>query len=1462
MGPVGLAKRRPLPPPPPATATSRRRGARQGEPTRDSAMCRLCAVLSDEAVLLADFLLRPRMSLVRQSFSAQERRALPHGALPSMAYQQPFLNADGFGVGWYTPVAGEVDLPCVFTSLKPAWNDPNLRNISLEVRSPLVLAHIRAAGPDLPVSDSCCHPFKAGRLLFAHNGMVGDFARVRRELLAGLTEYAFGVAVEHACIDSAVAFACLLTELGVKDEADACREMSADELCSALQRTINRLVTAVAGRDESLLNFVICDGQRIVACRYATAPSAGGLQDGAEEMQPIGATLYLSAGSRWVASPDDPETYRMRKGADIKCGTAILSSEPLTAVREEWLPIAPNTLVVCGMRRGQTSNIDILMFALDARPMPSLSALLGVESSESTADVVPGRFFGEDGSPVAGENGRKAPAFGALDNDVWMSLTGHTEDVNCVASLFSGRIVAAGSMDGTLRLFDVETGTTIAVRKHSSHSGPILALLPLAGPSELESATSSAANSPRSPLVPSVAAPSFGAADDDGGLPSEGASHLLLSTANNELRIWNVGACASRRPGEAVEVPCLLCFRFLPNQGQLLALAGTLDNLALGFQSTRVFRLKLKEGWRNLMTCKHRSRSTRYFTCNVDYNPAKDLANGAAQKQSSGDAVKGVGSLIALDISGLALPANKGGPSAPKFCHHSLLEPLHRIGNGHIGYVRCLAHDPKTETLVSGGGDGRVIFWGRLGQRAAFPHGGPVLAVAVRRQSGEAFSADSRGRIRVWDCATVERGSRAVLAAPHPTSSAILVLIVMESPCGEGLLMAGDAEGKIRIWNINRSSIVREVESGMSCCAALCLLEADVCTHRSDASRRWLIRIACGGCSSGAVHIGDVSVVETAGGKAVGDQEGVGSDAEGEVRLADDDGHDVGTRGSRSREQAEFRRLLVLLREFVAIPTVSSKPQWAHQMQKGGVWAASQLEKLLGCTVRVSGSCIVARCGWDESKPLVVLYSHYDVVDAGHGWESNPWKLAARDGFLYGRGVADNKGPFLAQIFAVRKLLRRGSALGQPEEESEDFVMRIEVEDGDGDGACGSPGSRAVSKLCPAAAKDCPVNVLFVVDGGEEVSDVDSVRRALREAREDGWMRGGVAGLLVSNSAWIDDDRPCICYGMRGVIDLELCVMGAERPLHSGMHGGLVPEPMFDLMALCSSLVDPTAVPCVPGFGDGVRPPREEDHANLKTAARNFSPSQLCERLGRLEGAPVPTWLQDTQGAAVEALRRTWLSPALSVTEVGRGPLHQCGRHIAHKATCVISARTVPCQTQEEVIASLHRHLRHEFDKRRSPNRLEIKTLASCDWWEARTTSHVYRAARSAVAEAWGIEEREVLAIREGGTMAVLPALEAELGCDAVQLAFSQATSALHLPNERIASKVLARAVDAIALTLVRVGAALAAEAAAASMPPVPALRLRPAVAVAQAPPLLLRRPSPRPASRPASPPPSPLPAR
>ncbi|KNC71004.1 hypothetical protein SARC_16464, partial [Sphaeroforma arctica JP610] len=65
---------------------------------------------------------------------------------------------------------------------------------------------------------------------------------------------------------------------------------------------------------------------------------------------------------------------------------------------------------------------------------------------------------------------------------------------------------------------------------------------------------------------------------------------------------------------------------------------------------------------------------------------------------------------------------------------------------------------------------------------------------------------------------------------------------------------------------------------------------------------------------------------------------------------------------------------------------------------------------------------------------------------------------------------------------------------------------------------------------------------------------------------------GGVDALIVSNNYWLDDERPCLTYGMRGNINIEVTVDGPGHDLHSGMDGGVVAEPMVDLMAVLSSL--------------------------------------------------------------------------------------------------------------------------------------------------------------------------------------------------------------------------------------------------------------------------------------------------
>ena len=87
-------------------------------------------------------------------------------------------NGDGFGIGWY----GADGTPAFFKSMEPAWNDRNLRDIAKHVESHLFIAHIRATS-GTPVQQTNCHPFRYGKWLWAHNGVVRDYAKVKRDLV-------------------------------------------------------------------------------------------------------------------------------------------------------------------------------------------------------------------------------------------------------------------------------------------------------------------------------------------------------------------------------------------------------------------------------------------------------------------------------------------------------------------------------------------------------------------------------------------------------------------------------------------------------------------------------------------------------------------------------------------------------------------------------------------------------------------------------------------------------------------------------------------------------------------------------------------------------------------------------------------------------------------------------------------------------------------------------------------------------------------------------------------------------------------------------------------------------------------------------------------------------------------------------------------------------------------------------
>ena len=126
-------------------------------------MCRWIAY-SGQPVLLEDLLFKAQHNLIDQSMC-------------SKSAETP-TNGDGFGVGWYA----EAEYPGMFRSIRPAWNDFNLRDLSAHIKSPLFVAHVRATS-QATVQETNCHPFRYKNWLFVHNGEIFEVEKVRRDLL-------------------------------------------------------------------------------------------------------------------------------------------------------------------------------------------------------------------------------------------------------------------------------------------------------------------------------------------------------------------------------------------------------------------------------------------------------------------------------------------------------------------------------------------------------------------------------------------------------------------------------------------------------------------------------------------------------------------------------------------------------------------------------------------------------------------------------------------------------------------------------------------------------------------------------------------------------------------------------------------------------------------------------------------------------------------------------------------------------------------------------------------------------------------------------------------------------------------------------------------------------------------------------------------------------------------------------
>ncbi|MDA0785476.1 MAG: class II glutamine amidotransferase [Proteobacteria bacterium] len=256
-------------------------------------MCRWLAYSGPELVL-EDLLFKPENSLIQQSLAATRSIATTNG--------------DGFGVGWY----GQRTSPGVFRDTLPAWNDANLRSLAQQISSQMFLAHVRAS-TGTATSRENCHPFRRGRLMFMHNGRVGGYAALRRELEQMIPAEIYPG--RNGTTDSEAIF--LL----------ACGNGLAEDPGGALCRTVNQILTLMqrSGSDEPFrMTAAVSDGHKIHAVRYSSDRESPSL-------------FYGTGGSIEVAD----SRVRFRSGA----GSVLILSEPLDERCADWREVAEGQLI-------------------------------------------------------------------------------------------------------------------------------------------------------------------------------------------------------------------------------------------------------------------------------------------------------------------------------------------------------------------------------------------------------------------------------------------------------------------------------------------------------------------------------------------------------------------------------------------------------------------------------------------------------------------------------------------------------------------------------------------------------------------------------------------------------------------------------------------------------------------------------------------------------------------------------------------------------------------------------------------------------------------------------------------------------------------------------------------------------------------------------------------------------------
>jgi acetylornithine deacetylase/succinyl-diaminopimelate desuccinylase-like protein len=420
-------------------------------------------------------------------------------------------------------------------------------------------------------------------------------------------------------------------------------------------------------------------------------------------------------------------------------------------------------------------------------------------------------------------------------------------------------------------------------------------------------------------------------------------------------------------------------------------------------------------------------------------------------------------------------------------------------------------------------------------------------------------------------------------------------------------------------------------------------------------------------------------------------------------------------------------RLLEELFTFLKIPSISTLPEHKNDVDRAAKFVAGALTDagLENVEIIPTANHPLIYADWMHApgKPTVLCYGHYDVQppDPLELWKSPPFEPVLRDGNIYARGSADDKGQMYMHIKAVEAL-------------------------------------RAVNGTLP-------LNLKFLIEGEEEIGG-ESVAKYVAE--NPAKLKADVA--LVSDTAMYAEGIPTLCIGLRGLVYTEIEAKGPSRDLHSGLYGGAAPNAVFGLVELLAKLKDANGVIQIPGMYDDVEAPAPAEKQSWETLP--FDEADFLKKevgSSRLTGEPGYT-----------VLERVWARPTLEVHGIAGGFTAAGAKTvIPATATAKVSMRLVPKQNAEKIVAAYKK-----FVKENAPAgiEVEVRVLSAGEAIMVNPDHPAIDVAARAFRDVLG---RETVFVRSGGSIPIVGDFARHLHIPTILMGFGLPDDGLHSPNEK-----------------------------------------------------------------------------